>query len=117
MTAEEVRLIMATQQLRVHISADGVIDPIPNWTGGEREVVVTLPQTHDVSEPPQNSILCMESQIRLNRLEDRYGKKSSEERKTAAKRFMETWDGVLANSPEMTVDEIRKERREARYGK
>ncbi len=108
---------MTIQQFRIHISANGEVAPIPNWTGGETEMVVTLPQAHNVSEPPQNNIFCTESQIRLNRLEDRYGKKSSEERKAAAKRCMETWDGVLANSPEMTVDKIRKERREARYGK
>ncbi len=72
---------MTTQQFRVHISADGVIDPIPNWTGGEMEVLV-MP---NLQEPTMT------------------------QRKEAGRRFFETWDGVLANSPEMTVDEIRTE--------
>ena len=72
----------------VHISANGEVTPIPDWTGGEADakIHVVLPETE-------------------------------EQRKAAGRKFLETWDGLLEGMPDMTAKEIREERLERKYGK
>ena len=42
---------------------------------------------------------------------------TEEERKAAARRFYESWNGLLVGAPDMTAKEIRAERLEKKYGK
>ena len=71
----------------VHISANGEVTPIPDWTGGETKakIYVELPTAEEQS-------------------------------KTAGRKFFDTWDGLLEGMPDMTAKEIRAERLERKYG-
>ncbi len=78
---------MTTQQFRVHISADGVIDPIPNWTGGEREVELFVLPPEPTIDP---------SKILPNG-------------KTAVEDFLQFCTGIVGNISDEELDELRYE--------
>jgi hypothetical protein len=65
----------------------------------------------------QDSRFLNKKVIRTMRLEEKYGGKTSEERRVAAQKFYDTWNGALESMPDMTAKEIHAERLEEKYGK
>jgi len=55
--------------------------------------------------------------IRAQQRSKVYTEQTEEERKAAAKKFFDSWDGLLKDAPNMTAEEIRAERLERKYGK
>jgi hypothetical protein len=129
---------MQTLRLTARISPTGeiTVPPIPDWQGdaAETEIVVLLPETEERKAKRAAAIKqffslkgCLKDfpdkefinakQIRTMRLEERYGDKTPEQKKAAAQKFFDTWNGALEGMPDMTMKEIRMERLEKKYGK
>ena len=85
---------MTTIQFNIQTGTNGsiVIPTTPFPFGKEIEVVLRMPE------------------------EEKHSGQTEEQRKTAGKKFFDTWDGLLEGMPDMTAKEIRAERLERKYG-
>ena len=76
-----------------------------------------LAQFDNFSPAEQQIVFAKLSQRSAGRSKKDYAEQTEEERKVAAKKFIESWDGLLKDAPNMTAKEIRAERLERKYGK
>jgi len=98
---------MSTLQYTTQVSPEGYIATLPPEYHNRRVVVSVEDEIDHQQEERRRRIAAEKARIMS---------RTPEERRAAAEKFMEAWEGCLKGVPHMTAKEIRAERLEKKYG-